>query len=55
MIWSLSHSYGDGCEAKDTDEMPELMECGLVGGRCPSCAAQDVIAYLEDHIETINL
>lgn len=53
MIWSLRRSYGADCPTKDTVEIP-----GLVGnsqGRCPSCAAQDVIEYIQDHIHTINI
>lgn len=52
LIWRIKRGYGIRCETKDVDDFPKE---DLSGARCPSCAAWEVIDWLEEYIKTIKM
>lgn len=48
MIWFLKRGYGPKCETTDLQNWPELKHD--TPGRCPTCRANEVIDWLEEHL-----
>ena len=54
--------YGTGCETSDLDDFKDdwvkhcktLKEAVMSDGRCPSCRAEEVINWINEHIELLE-
>lgn len=53
MIWLLKRGYGADCKSLDYIDFPEHSHELNGIGRCPSCQANEVIKFLELHLELL--
>ena len=51
MIWKIRKGYGCYCKTKDIDDFKDM---DMGESRCPSCEAQEVVEWLENHIKLIR-
>jgi hypothetical protein len=57
-IWIIHRGYGEKCDTSDLDDFPETYKSPkdvFNGGRCAACRANEVVDWMEGHIELINM
>ena len=54
----LIDSYGINCKTNDLDDFPNVYKKPkdvFLKQRCASCRTKEIIAYIDDHIELLQL
>lgn len=58
IIKHIQFQYGCNCKTSDIDDFPETFKTAqsvFHSGRCPACRAKEVVNWIKEHIELLEI